>query len=63
MMKKILISVTISVSLLFLITGAVYSAENITFHVAPELIKIGIQFNGTTLHVSGTIPADCEAVV
>ncbi len=63
MMKKILISLTLFLSGLFLITGAVYSAENITFHVSPELVKIGIQFNGTTLHVSGTIPADCEAVV
>ncbi len=63
MMKKILISVIMFIAGLFLITGTVYSAENITFHVSPELVKIGIQFNGITLHVSGTIPSDCEAVV
>ena len=63
MMKKILISLTLFLSCLFLIAGAAYSAENITFHVSPELVKIGIQFNGTTLHITGTIPADCEAVV
>ena len=63
MMKKILISTAMLIAGFFLITGTVYSAEDITFHVSPEIVKIGIQFNGTTLHVTGTIPADCEAVV
>jgi len=63
MMKKILISTAMFITGFFLITGTVYSAENITFHVSPEIVKIGIRFNGTTLHVTGTIPSDCEAVV
>ncbi len=45
---------------------ASYGAEmpsDFTFHVSPSLVKIGIHFNGSILHVSGTIPSDCEAAV
>ncbi len=63
MIKKILISGILLLTVLFFMSGAVYSAEDLTFHVSPDLVKIGIQFNGVTLHVTGTIPSDCEAVV
>ena len=62
-MKKILIRGIIFLTCLFFMAGAAYSSENITLHVGPDLIAIGLQFNGATLHISGTIPSDCEAVV
>ncbi len=63
MLKRILMGGIILITGLFFMVGAVYSAENLTFHVSPELVAIGIRFDGATLHISGTIPSDCEAIV
>ncbi len=68
MIKKIFISVILCLTCCFFMAATSFgmdssSDSSVSFHVLPELVKIGIRFDGLDLHVSGTIPSDCEAVV
>ncbi len=62
--KHSLLYISVSFIFLFIISSAyAQQTSDISFKLVPNLIKIGTFYNGTTVEVTGKIPAGCKAVL
>ncbi|MCB2182054.1 MAG: TIGR02186 family protein [Desulfobulbaceae bacterium] len=63
-MKNIFKTLVVTVfGLLFFQLENVSAADNVTVDIAPQTVQIGTFYNGTTVTISGSIPAGAEAVI
>ena len=62
-MKKHTTTIIITLISLFLLCGSALASDKVTLHTNPEHLTIGTTYDGTSLAVSGTVPAGCEAVI
>ncbi|WP_320007168.1 TIGR02186 family protein [Maridesulfovibrio sp.] len=62
-MKKYTKTFIITLLSLIISCGSALAAEKVTLHTNPDHLTIGTTYDGTTLSVSGTVPAGSNAVI